>query len=95
MQMSEPAPGIAKYQLVQTLAKYGINGIIDVKLLKWAKINGTNMHLLFSPPPAQPPFALNNESITAQLREFWADNLAAIHEAGIIFRDISREVLYR
>lgn len=28
-------------------------------------------------------------------REFWADNLAAIKEAGIIFRDISCEVVYR
>ena len=93
--MSEPAPGIAKYQLVQTLAKYGINGIIDVKLLKWAKINGINLHFVFSHPAAKQTFELNKENIKAKLREFWADNLAAIKEAGIIFRDISCEVIYR
>nr|WP_315017929.1 hypothetical protein [uncultured Campylobacter sp.] len=93
--MPELAPGIAKYQLIQTLAKYGINGTIDVKLLKWAKINGINLHFTFSHPAAKQTFELNKENIKAKLREFWADNLAAIKEAGIIFRDISCEVVYR
>ena len=106
--MSEPAPGIAKYQLVQRLAKYGIEGIIDAKLLKWAKINGINLHFVFShpsfcpnttlftsPPAAKQIFELNTENIKAKLREFWADNLAAIKEAGVTFRDISCEVIYR
>ena len=93
--MPELAPGIAKYQLIQTLAKYGINGTIDIKLLKWAKINGINLHFVFSHPAAKQTFELNKENIKARLREFWADNLAAIKEAGIIFRDISCEVVYR
>jgi len=93
--MPELAPGIAKYQLVQTLAKYGINGIIDVKLLKWAKINGINLHFVFSHPAAKQIFEMSKEKIKAKLREFWADNLAAIKEAGIMFRDISCEVIYR
>ena len=93
--MPELAPGIAKYQLVQTLAKYGIDGIIDLKLLKWAKINGINLHFVFSHPAAKQTFELNKENIKAKLREFWADNLAAIKEVGIIFRDISCEVVYR
>lgn len=93
--MPELAPGIAKYQLIQTLAKCGINGTIDVKLLKWAKINGINLHFVFSHPAAKQTFELNKENIKAKLREFWADNLAAIKEAGIMFRDISCEVIYR
>ena len=93
--MPELAPGIAKYQLIQTLAKYGINGTIDVKLLKWAKINGINLHFVFSHPAAKQIFEMNKDNIKAKLREFWADNLAAIKEAGIIFRDISCEVVYR
>ncbi len=93
--MPELAPGITKYQLIQTLAKYGINGIIDVKLLKWAKINGINLHFVFSHPAAKQIFEFNKENIKAKLREFWADNLATIKEAGIMFRDISCEVIYR
>ena len=93
--MSEPAPGIAKYQLVQRLAKYGIEGIIDAKLLKWAKINGINLHFVFSHPAAKQIFELNKENIKAKLREFWADNLAAIKEAGIMFREIDCEAIYR
>ena len=93
--MPEPAPGIAKYQLVQRLAKYGIEGIIDAKLLKWAKINGINLHFVFSHPAAKQTFELNKENIKARLREFWADNLAAIKEAGIIFREIDCEAIYR
>ena len=93
--MMEPAPGIAKYQLIQKLAKYGINGIIDVKLLKWAKINGINLHFVFSHPAAKHTFELNKEDIKAKLREFWADNLAAIKETSVMFRDISCEVIYR
>lgn len=92
--MMEPAPGIAKYQLIQKLAKYGINGIIDVKLLKWAKINGINLHFVFSHPAAKHTFELNKEDIKAKLREFWADNLAAIKETGITFREIDCEVIY-
>lgn len=93
--MPELTPGIAKYQLIQKLAKYGIDGIIDIKLLKWAKINGINLHFVFSHPAAKQIFELNKENIKAKLREFWADNLAAIKETGIIFRDISCEVVYR
>lgn len=93
--MMKPAPGIAKYQLVQKLAKYGIDGIIDIKLLKWAKINGINLHFVFSHPAAKQTFELNKENIKAKLREFWADNLAAIKEAGIIFREIDCDVIYR
>ena len=93
--MMEAAPGIAKYQLVQKLAKHGIFGIIDIKLLKWAKINGINLHFVFSHPAAKQTFELNKENIKARLREFWADNLAQIKAAGIIFRDISCEVVYR
>jgi len=93
--MMEAAPGIAKYQLVQRLAKYGIDGIIDAKLLKWAKINGINLHFVFSHPAAKQIFELNKENIKAKLREFWADNLAAIKETSVMFRDISCEVIYR
>lgn len=93
--MIEPAPGITKYQLVQKLAKYGIDGIIDLKLLKWAKINGINLHFVFSHPAAKHTFELNKENIKAKLREFWADSLAAIKEAGIIFREIDCEAIYR
>ena len=93
--MPELAPGITKYQLVQKLAKYGIDGIIDLKLLKWAKINGINLHFVFSHPAAKQTFELNKENIKARLREFWADNLAAIKEAGIIFREIDCEAIYR
>jgi len=93
--MPELAPGIAKYQLIQTLAKYGINGTIDIKLLKWTKINGINLHFVFSHPAAKQTFELNKENIKAKLREFWADNLAAIKAAGIIFREIDCEAIYR
>ncbi|WP_314990918.1 hypothetical protein, partial [uncultured Campylobacter sp.] len=62
---------------------------------KWAKINGINLHFVFSHPAAKHTFELNKENIKAKLREFWADNLAAIKEAGIMFRDISCEVIYR
>ena len=92
--MIEPAPGIAKYQLIQKLAKYGIDGIIDLKLLKWAKINGINLHFVFSHPAAKQIFELNKENIKAKLREFWADNLAAIKETSVMFRDISCEAIY-
>ena len=61
--MMEAAPGIAKYQLVQRLAKYGIEGIIDAKLLKWAKINGINLHFVFSHPAAKQTFEMNRENI--------------------------------
>lgn len=93
--MIELAPGITKYQLVQKLAKYGIDGIIDLKLLKWAKINGINLHFVFSHPAAKQTFEMSKEKIKAKLREFWADNLAAIKEAGIIFREIDCEAIYR
>ena len=93
--MIELAPGITKYQLVQKLAKYGIDGIIDLKLLKWAKINGINLHFVFSHPAAKQTFEMSKEKIKAKLRGFWADNLAAIKEAGIIFREIDCEAIYR
>ena len=53
------------------------------------------MHFTFSHPAAKQIFEMNKENIKVKLREFWADNLAAIKEAGIIFHDISCEVVYR
>ena len=53
------------------------------------------MHFTFSHPAAKQIFELNKEKIKAKLREFWADNLAAIKEAGIIFREIDCEAIYR
>ena len=77
------------------MAKFALNGLISEKIFKYAAIKGVNLHFVFSHPAAKQTFELNKENIKAKLREFWADNLAAIKEAGIIFRDISCEVIYR
>jgi len=84
-----------KRKLINDMAKFALNGLISEKIFKWAAINGINLHFVFSHPAAKQTFELNKENIKARLREFWADNLAAIKEAGIIFRDISCEVIYR
>jgi len=77
------------------MAKFALNGLINEKIFKYAAIKGINLHFTFSHPAAKQTFEMNKENIKAKLREFWADNLAAIKEAGIIFRDISCEVIYR
>ena len=84
-----------KRKLINDMAKFALNGLINEKIFKYAAIRGINLHFVFSHPAAKHTFELNKENIKAKLREFWADNLAAIKEAGIIFRDISCEVIYR
>lgn len=77
------------------MAKFALNGLISEKIFKYAVIRGINLHFVFSHPAAKQTFELNKENIKAKLREFWADNLAAIKEAGIIFREIDCEAIYR
>lgn len=77
------------------MAKFALNGLISEKIFKYAAIRGINLHFTFSHPAAKQIFELNKENIKAKLREFWADNLAAIKEAGITFREIDCEVIYR
>ena len=84
-----------KRKLINDMAKFALNGLISEKIFKYAAIKGINLHFTFSHPAAKQIFELNKENIKARLREFWADNLAAIKEAGITFRDISCEVIYR
>ena len=84
-----------KRKLINDMAKFAINGLISEKIFKYAAIKGINLHFTFSHPAAKQIFELNKENIKAKLREFWADNLAAIKEAGIIFREIDCEVIYR
>ena len=84
-----------KRKLLNDMAKFALNGLINEKIFKYAAIKGINLHFVFSHPAAKHTFELNKENIKAKLREFWADNLAAIKEAGIMFRDISCEVIYR
>ena len=93
--MHETMTELNKRKLINDMAKFALNGLISEKIFKWAAINGINLHFVFSHPAAKQTFELNKENIKARLREFWADNLAAIKEAGIIFRDISCEVIYR
>ena len=84
-----------KRKLVNDMSKFALNGLINEKIFKYAAIKGINMHVTLSHPAANQTFEMNKENIKAKLREFWADHLAAIKEAGIIFRDISCEVIYR
>ena len=93
--MHETITELNKRKLVNDMAKFALNGLINEKIFKYAAIKGINLHFVFSHPAAKHTFELNKENIKARLREFWADNLAAIKEAGIIFRDISCEVIYR
>ena len=84
-----------KRKLINDMAKFALNGLISEKIFKYAAIKGINLHFVFSHPAAKQIFELNKENIKAKLREFWADNLAAIKEAGIIFREIDCEAIYR
>ena len=93
--MHETITELNKRKLVNDMAKFALNGLISEKIFKYAAIRGINLHFVFSHPAAKQTFELNKENIKAKLREFWADNLAAIKEAGIIFREIDCEVIYR
>lgn len=93
--MHETITELNKRKLVNDMAKFALNGLINEKIFKYAAIKGINLHFTFSHPAAKQTFEMNKENIKAKLREFWADNLAAIKEAGIMFRDISCEVIYR
>ena len=93
--MHETITELNKRKLINDMAKFALNGLISEKIFKYAAIKGINLHFTFSHPAAKQIFEFNKENIKAKLREFWADNLAAIKEAGIIFRDISCEVIYR
>ena len=93
--MHETITELNKRKLINDMAKFALNGLISEKIFKYAAINGINLHFVFSHPAAKQTFELNKENIKARLREFWADNLAAIKEAGVTFRDISCEVIYR
>ena len=93
--MHETITELNKRKLVNDMAKFALNGLINEKIFKYAAIKGINLHFTFSHPAAKQTFEMSKEKIKAKLREFWADNLAAIKEAGIIFRDISCEVIYR
>nr|DAJ23937.1 MAG TPA: hypothetical protein [Caudoviricetes sp.] len=93
--MHETITELNKRKLINDMAKFALNGLIGEKIFKYAVIRGINLHFTFSHPAAKQIFEFNKENIKAKLREFWADNLAAIKEAGIIFRDISCEVVYR
>ena len=93
--MHETITELNKRKLVNDMAKFALNGLINEKIFKYAAIKGINLHFTFSHPAAKQTFEMNKENIKAKLREFWADNLAAIKEAGIIFREIDCEVIYR
>lgn len=93
--MHETITELNKRKLVNDMAKFALNGLIGEKIFKYAVIRGINLHFVFSHPAAKHTFELNKENIKAKLREFWADNLAAIKEAGIIFREIDCEAIYR
>ena len=93
--MHETMTELNKRKLINDMAKFALNGLISEKIFKYAAIKGINLHFTFSHPAAKQTFEMSKEKIKAKLREFWADNLAAIKEAGIMFRDISCEVIYR
>jgi hypothetical protein len=93
--MHETITELNKRKLVNDMAKFALNGLINEKIFKYAAIKGINLHFTFSHPAAKQIFEMNKENIKAKLREFWADNLAAIKEAGITFREIDCEVIYR
>ena len=93
--MHETMTELNKRKLINDMAKFALNGLISEKIFKYAAIKGINLHFTFSHPAAKQTFEMSKEKIKAKLREFWADNLAAIKEAGIIFREIDCEVIYR
>ena len=93
--MNETMVELNKRKLINDMAKFATSGLISEAMFKYAAIKGINLHFTFSHPAAKQIFELNTENIKAKLREFWADNLAAIKEAGVTFRDISCEVIYR
>ena len=93
--MNETMIELNKRKLIKDMAKFSISGLINEAMFKYAAIKGINLHFTFSHPAAKQIFELNTENIKARLREFWADNLAAIKEADVTFRDISCEVIYR
>ena len=93
--MHETITELNKRKLINNMAKFALNGLISEKIFKYAAIRGINLHFVFSHPAAKQTFELNKENIKARLREFWADNLAAIKETSVMFRDISCEVIYR
>ena len=93
--MHETITELNKRKLINDMAKFALNGLISEKIFKYAAIHGINLHFVFLHPAAKQIFEFNKENIKAKLREFWADNLAAIKDAGIMFRDISCEVVYR
>ena len=93
--MHETITELNKRKLVNDMAKFALNGLINEKIFKYAAIKGINLHFTFSHPAAKQTFEMSKEKIKAKLREFWADNLAAIKEAGIMFREIDCEAIYR
>lgn len=93
--MNETMLEVNRRKLIKDMAKFAISGLINEAMFKYAAIKGINLHFTFSHPAAKQTFELNKENIKAKLREFWADNLAAIKEASVTFRDISCEVIYR
>ena len=93
--MHETITELNKRKLINNMAKFALNGLISEKIFKYAAIRGINLHFVFSHPAAKQTFEMSKEKIKAKLREFWADNLAAIKEAGIIFREIDCEAIYR
>ena len=93
--MHETITELNKRKLINDMAKFALNGLISEKVFKYAAIRGINLHFVFSHPAAKQTFEMNKENIKAKLREFWADNLAAIKETGIIFREIDCEAIYR
>ena len=93
--MHETITELNKRKLINDMAKFALNGLISEKMFKYAAIHGINLHFVFSHPAAKQTFEMSKEKIKAKLREFWADNLAAIKEAGIIFREIDCEAIYR
>ena len=93
--MHETITELNKRKLVNDMAKFALNGLINEKIFKYAAIKGINLHFTFSHPAAKQTFEMSKEKIKAKLREFWADNLAVIKEAGITFREIDCEVIYR
>ena len=93
--MNETMIELNKRKLIKDMAKFSISGLINEAMFKYAAIKGINLHFTFSHPAAKQIFELNTENIKVKLREFWADNLAAIKEADVTFRNISCEVIYR
>ena len=93
--MHETVTELNKRKLVNDMAKFALNGLINEKIFKYAAIKGINLHFVFSHPAAKQTFEMNKENVKAKLREFWADNLAAIKEVGIMFHEIDCEVIYR